>query len=102
LSKDNYADTFKNNIIEVCQKRNDDWGLEVFSKISSIVDCVLSDVGYHKNCYNNFCTLRRMPLKSISNAAKKITIAQTNLFDNFQLLGFKETIFGLGPQRLAK
>ncbi len=88
MSKDNYADTFKNNIIEVCKKRNDDWGLEVFSKISSIVDCVLSDVGYHKNCYNNFCTLRRMPLKSISNVAEKITIAQTNLVDNFQLLGF--------------
>ncbi len=57
------------------------------------MDCVLSDVGYHKNCYDNFCTLRRMPLKSISNVAEKITIAQTNLVDNFQLLGFKETIY---------
>jgi hypothetical protein len=79
--------------LKFVKKRNDDWGLEVFSKISSIVDCVLSDVGYHKDCYNNFCTLRRMPLKSISNVAEKITIAQTNLVDNFQLLGFKETIY---------
>ncbi len=87
------TDTFKNNVIEVCRKRNDEWGLEVFSKISSIMDCVLSNVGYHKDCFSNFNILRSVPFKSLTNVAKKMKIAQhTNSADYSRLLGFKETV----------
>ena len=45
---------FKNKVLDVCSKRDDDWGLEVQRKALGCHDFVAVEARYHEACYRNF------------------------------------------------
>lgn len=47
------TDEFKSKMLNACITRNDDWGLQIQSRIDDH-DLVASDAKYHKQCYINF------------------------------------------------
>lgn len=44
----------KDNIIKVCNERNDEWGNTVLVRVNSVIDLVASEARYHKSCYALF------------------------------------------------
>ena len=52
---------FKRRLIEACDKRSDDWGHLVRSRLLSVVDLPAADALYHHNCYFNFVNKKNIP-----------------------------------------
>ena len=48
----------QSTILDICHKRNDEWGREVQGRIASVVDLHAADAVYHKVCSSNFRTSR--------------------------------------------
>ncbi|CAH1102063.1 unnamed protein product [Psylliodes chrysocephalus] len=44
----------KDNIIKICNERNDEWGNNVLVRVNSVKDLVASEARYHKSCYTLF------------------------------------------------
>ena len=45
---------FKNRIVHHCERRNDEWGIEVLTRISTSNDLVADDAIYRKDCFSRF------------------------------------------------
>ncbi|KAE9525163.1 hypothetical protein AGLY_014407 [Aphis glycines] len=47
---------FKTSIMDVANKRNDEWGKEVLKRLDSVVCLVSEESKYHKSCERKFCS----------------------------------------------
>ncbi|XP_029341748.1 uncharacterized protein LOC100571724 isoform X2 [Acyrthosiphon pisum] len=47
---------FKQSIIDVANKRNDEWGKEVLKRLNSVICLVSEESKYHKSCERKFCS----------------------------------------------
>ena len=74
------AKTFKESIIEACNKRNDDKAQQVKLRVfGAVSDLHAADARYHKDCRDSF-----MPPHSVNFAAKAYTSNQhTNIEEAF-------------------
>ena len=45
---------FKENILKVCESRNDHWAMSVQRRILSCIDLVASEAIYHRDCHSRF------------------------------------------------
>lgn len=50
----------KNNILDRCLTRSDEWGLKVQSRLQSCNDLVAEEAIYHKNCFTKFFKINRV------------------------------------------
>jgi hypothetical protein len=53
--------TLRTNILQMCDKRQDAWGLAVKSRLQLCSDMVAAEAVYHKSCHILFCTNRCKP-----------------------------------------
>ena len=50
---------YKDSILDVCERRNDEWGYQVDVRIRGVADLVKAEARYHKLCHDRFCKLPR-------------------------------------------
>lgn len=87
-----YASTMKvkNNIIKVCQERNDEWGNIILARVNSVIDLVASEARYHKSCYAFFSKSGTNPpgTSNLTGNKNALSVTKSNAFD--QLCGYLE------------
>ena len=54
---------FKDNLLQVCINRDDEWSTEVSSRLAMVHDLHAADTVYHHQCSNNFRTNKNIPSK---------------------------------------
>jgi len=54
---------FQESVLQVCDKRNDEWAKTVQGRIKAVHDLHAADAVYHKTCSNNFRTNKDIPVK---------------------------------------
>ncbi|KAE9537480.1 hypothetical protein AGLY_006503, partial [Aphis glycines] len=47
---------FKTSIMDIANKRNDEWGKEVLKRLNSVMCLVSEESKYHKSCERKFCS----------------------------------------------
>ena len=52
---------FHKNILEICRRRNDTWGYEVYVRLSCSNDLVADEGRYHKTCLQRFMMDKKSP-----------------------------------------
>jgi hypothetical protein len=70
----NYVRTLesRSNIIATCRERNDEWGLQVLSRLNTCCDLVAADGVNHRNFFRNFsCFRSNIPNESLEPGRKK-------------------------------
>ena len=48
--------TFKDSVLDICERRNGEWGYQVDIRIRGEADLVKAEARYHKLYYDRFCT----------------------------------------------
>ena len=47
--------TFKDSVLDICERRNDEWAYQVDIRICGEADIVKAEARNHKLCYDRFC-----------------------------------------------
>ena len=75
--------TFKEQLINICKARDDQWSQEVMVRLSGVIDLPAADAQYHKPCYDRF---RIIPMKTLcsvpSEEALQKVISMMNMNAN--------------------
>ena len=53
--------SFKHQIENTCDERQDQWAQEVALRISGVIDLHAADAQYHMHCYDRFCAVPKKP-----------------------------------------
>jgi hypothetical protein len=72
-----------NNMVQMCQLRNDDWGFEVLGRLQTCGDLRAADARYHTNCHKLFTTGKDKPSSSAERniGGRPVEIENVKLFN---------------------
>ena len=71
-SKQSNGISFKDTILDYCDRRQDDWSKQVFVRLQGVATSLPAyDGRYHKDCYNTF---RYLPKNSVNAITSKVLI----------------------------